>query len=98
LAANLGMGTPGPAPGAFSIMEDTMIRTRTVKPDTTNLLTIREGAARMRCSTDYLRDLLRRREIDAAKIGPERGKRGGKWLIPESEIVRWLERNMTAAR
>ena len=75
-----------------------MTRARTVKPDTTNLLTIREGAARMRCSTDYLRDLLRRREIDAAKIGPERGKRGGKWLIPESEIVRWLERNMTAAR
>jgi len=75
-----------------------MFKARNLKPDTTNLMTIPQAAERMRCSGDFLRDLLRRREIDAAKIGPERGKRGGKWLIPESEIVRWLERNMTAAR
>lgn len=75
-----------------------MIKTRTVRPDTTNLLTIPEAAERMRCSTDYVRGIIRKREVDAVKIGTERGKTGGRYLIPEGEIVRWLERNITAVR
>jgi len=48
--------------------------------DTTKLLTVKEAAARLRCSSDFVRNLALRREIEALKVSGKRGRQGGRYL------------------
>jgi len=61
------------------------------------MLTVKEAAPIAGVSSDYLRDLCLRGEIQSVKIGTRPGKRGGRRLIPESEVQNWIARNLRAA-
>lgn len=52
----------------------------------TQLLTIDEAAAQLRCSPDTIRRRVRKRELEA--VGTGRGRR-----IIAASVQRWIERN-----
>ena len=60
------------------------------------LLPLSVAAARLGVSVWHLRDLCRKGAISSVKIGSRRGQRGGRRLIPESEINAWIARNLRA--
>lgn len=60
------------------------------------VLSLREAATRCGVSVWHFREMCRRGEIGSIKIGSGRGQRGGRRLIPESEINAWIQRNLQA--
>ena len=60
------------------------------------LLPLSAAAVRMGVSVWHLRDLCLKGSIASIKIGSKRGQRGGRRLIPESEIDAWIARNLRA--
>ena len=60
------------------------------------MLTVRETAARLNLSRDSVYTLILSGALAAAKIGTPRGRRGGRYLIPEAAIAEWLSRAVRA--
>ncbi len=61
------------------------------------MLPLKQAAARLGISVWHARDLCLRGEIASVKLGTRPGKRGGRRLIPESEINAFIERNLRRA-
>jgi len=58
------------------------------------LLTIEEVAQRLRVCREFVRQRVASGEIRAAKIGTDPGQTGGRWLVSEDEVERWLAARM----
>lgn len=71
--------------------------TRNEPPAFGALLSLKDAAPRMGVSVWHLRDLCLRGEIQSVKIGSRPGVRGGRRLVPESEINAWISRHLRAA-
>lgn len=76
-------------------MEATKQKGSEVK-DYGRLVPLPEAAERLGVSVCHLRDLCLRGEMASVKIGTRPGKRGGRRLIPESELSAWVARNLRA--
>ena len=59
-------------------------------------LTVREAAAAMGLREGTVRDLIRRRELAAVRIGGGRIK--ARWVLLVEDLNEWLERNRRPAR
>lgn len=58
--------------------------------DDTRYLTVTEACERLRLHRDTVYDWIKDGKLEAVKR-PGRGRFGGEWLIPESEIKRVLQ-------
>lgn len=54
------------------------------------MLTVRATADRLNVSRDTVYGLILSGKLAAAKIGTARGRRGGRYLVPEAAIDEWL--------
>lgn len=73
-----------------------MSRTNSEPREWGAVLSVREAAERLNVSPDTVRDLILRGELAAAKIGTVRGRRGGRYLVPEVAVREWLARAVRA--
>lgn len=73
------------------------MRTKNERIDFGTMLTVKDAAQRLGISIWHLRDLCLRGDVASVKIGTRPGSRGGKRLIPESELASWISRNLRQA-
>jgi len=62
------------------------------------MLNVTEVADRLRISPDHVRDMIRRRQLAAIKIGSRIGTRGGRYRIPDYAVEEWLAANIMPAK
>ncbi len=71
-----------------------MSQAKPVLTEVEQLHTTKEVASLLSCHENSVYQMIRQREMHAIRM---RGKRG-KWLIPHSSVLAWMNRNLQPAK